>query len=423
MRLLTHRRSRRVLGRLALGGLFALPLAAAGGCTGRGLADACTDLRLNLQAEKAAVAGWHRRADCYDDLGHPLAFKHGFKDGYLDAAHGGAGTAPAVPPKCYWDCHGDACARTEKVNAYYQGFAHGYMAAGRDGVLGMSQIPFKCPCEEYANRGGTYCPPPGVLNDLPAPPAVMPPPPAPLPVDGPLDLDDATPPPVEPAVPDPGDPAGPPTPPYEPTVRTGPAVEGGAVEGGAFEGIAIGEPPPPARVAELPADGPFARPIADGDSRADRPADAGPGVPFTADELDPADEPAPADDGAPAVEPVWDWAGVEEVAAGPAPPEPAAPAPEPAGPPAPAPELPGRSSVTLEPFVPPVTPPAAEFDPFDDFGTAPEPAPRPAAEPGRARLDLALELFAGESDAAPAEVPPADAPPAGAPAFAPPTLP
>ena len=149
------------------------------GC--RGLGDAVTDVRLNLRAERAALAGWHRRADCHDDLGHPPAFKHGFKDGYLDAAHGGEGTAPAVPPKCYWGCHADACERTETVNAYYRGFARGFMAAGRDGVAGMSQVPFRCPCEPYQNLGGTYCPPPTTFDERPLPPPVFTPPPAPRP--------------------------------------------------------------------------------------------------------------------------------------------------------------------------------------------------------------------------------------------------
>ena len=395
IRFFTDRRARRTLG-----GLCALSLAASAGCVGRGLGDAVTDVRLNLRAERAALAGWHRRADCYDDLGHPLAFKHGFKDGYLDAAHGGEGTAPAVPPKCYWDCHADACERTETVNAYYQGFAHGVMAAGRDGVVGMSQVPVKCPCEPYRNLGGTYCPPLGALPpdgpaDLPGP--VLAPPPAPMPsmersldADGPLD---------PPGLPDDPDPLDEPGPTYEPTVlNTAPPADGAAEPSPDQPGTASVAP---LLTAERPADLGAAEPD---------PAEAG-GVPFAAEELEPADD-----------LPVGGWGLID------GPTDDATPVfapPQPSGP-----EAPGRSSVTLEPFLPSAGPaPAVSFEPPVAF--EPPVESEPPATPGRARLDLALELFAAEADdAAAAAVPPAPA--AGDPAaedageydwFAAPTLP
>ncbi|MFH5805852.1 hypothetical protein [Alienimonas sp. DA493] len=181
------------------------------GCSTGGLrshfSETATCVRVHFAAEKAYL---HRGDLFHECCSHPLDFKHGFKNGYRDVAlYGDDCCAPPTPPSCYWGCcTDDPCERVERLNCYYDGWAHGAIAAGQDGVAGLNTVPIRNICGgiqpagaygpmPYADPGGfdPYQPddlPEGVAAPAPDPfaaeqfdprlPATPVPAPAPLPV-------------------------------------------------------------------------------------------------------------------------------------------------------------------------------------------------------------------------------------------------
>jgi len=96
-----------------------------------------TGVHHKVQAQKA----WHQWSWCYDEINHPHHFAKGFKAGYRDVLDGGKGCQPTLPPRCYWkSCYRSAEGRC-KVNAWFDGFSHGAMAAQQDGAGNWNQIP------------------------------------------------------------------------------------------------------------------------------------------------------------------------------------------------------------------------------------------------------------------------------------------
>jgi hypothetical protein len=87
------------------------------------------------------MEAWARWSWCYDDLTHPRDFSAGFRAGYHDILNGGAGCQPTLPPRSYWK----ACYRNAeghcKVNAWFEGFSHGALAAQKDGASTYGHIP------------------------------------------------------------------------------------------------------------------------------------------------------------------------------------------------------------------------------------------------------------------------------------------
>lgn len=109
------------------------------GCTG--IQD-CVDEKCNsIHTELTGMEAWARWSWCYDDLTHPKDFAGGFRAGYQDILNGGAGCQPTLPPKNYWK----SCYRTPeghcRINAWFEGFSHGALAAQQDGADSYGHIP------------------------------------------------------------------------------------------------------------------------------------------------------------------------------------------------------------------------------------------------------------------------------------------
>ena len=160
--------------------------------------EATTGVKVCFAAEKAYL----HRGDLFRECcPHPCDFKHGFKNGYRDVAMNGDDCcAPPTPPACYWGCcTTDPCERVERLNCYYDGWAHGAIAAGQDGVAGLNVVPIRNICGEYGGPGpggpfgpgGPVPPPPFAGYGEGGYPADVPPAPTPRPLsperlDGPL---------------------------------------------------------------------------------------------------------------------------------------------------------------------------------------------------------------------------------------------
>ena len=111
----------------------------------------------HYQARKA----WSQYRTGYD---RPKAlqkdFSHGWKQGYFDTACGGNGAPPPVPPECYWKPFYQTPDGRHHVDAWYQGYQYGCIAADQDGVQQMAEIP---------TAPGLGAPPPRFWGAVPPP--------------------------------------------------------------------------------------------------------------------------------------------------------------------------------------------------------------------------------------------------------------
>ncbi len=171
------------------------------GCVVGECRDGISELAVHFRACKAADQAFLHRGDLFHQCcSSPLDFKQGFKDGYVEVALNGDDVcASPTPPSRYWGCTtNDPCQRTELLNCYYDGWAHGAIAAAQDGVVAMNTVPIRNLC------GGQGGPPqalgPGRTGPSPfgpygpnSPGTAPPPSPLPLglgapePIDGPVD--------------------------------------------------------------------------------------------------------------------------------------------------------------------------------------------------------------------------------------------
>lgn len=158
------------------------------GCCYYELRDVCDECSLNVRNGYSARMAWHRCGDAYDDHPHAKQFKHGFIDGYAAVGGGADGCPPPMPPRCYWSCCNSGCEGQNKVNAYFDGYARGAVAAESDGLAASSRIAFHkpacgagCPVPGYGVGPGPLAPTPAGNVSIPGPlvgPG-SPPPPAP----------------------------------------------------------------------------------------------------------------------------------------------------------------------------------------------------------------------------------------------------
>ena len=128
------------------------------GCIPSGLVECCGELRLAFRTEVAAEKAYLHREDIFSECcSSPADFKQGFKNGYVQTALRGEDCcAPPIPPKCFWGSTADPCDRAELLNCYYDGWAHGAVAAGQDGVIGAGFVPIRNVC----GPDGSPVPPP-----------------------------------------------------------------------------------------------------------------------------------------------------------------------------------------------------------------------------------------------------------------------
>lgn len=117
----------------------ALILCATAGCAS--IHECVVDCEMGMRNHVLAQKAWGEWSWCYDDLDYPMHFAKGFKDGYTDILEGGPGCQPTLPPKCYWKPQFQTAEGRCKINAWFDGFSHGALAAQQDGYGNLQQIP------------------------------------------------------------------------------------------------------------------------------------------------------------------------------------------------------------------------------------------------------------------------------------------
>lgn len=94
-----------------------------------------------LKCEHRAKAAWMEVRDLYYGVAHRYNFGEGFRDGYMSVCMGDdVGCAPAIPPRRYWSSSYLNCEGKAKTMAWFDGYAHGVLAASCSGVAGQCQI-------------------------------------------------------------------------------------------------------------------------------------------------------------------------------------------------------------------------------------------------------------------------------------------
>ncbi|MEZ6063869.1 MAG: hypothetical protein R3C19_26275 [Planctomycetaceae bacterium] len=114
------------------------------GCSS--MTDHFIDCEIKCRNTIIAQKAWNEWSWCYDELDHPFNFAKGFKAGYLDILNGGKGCQPTLPPKCYWKPSYHGPEGQCMVDAWFNGFSHGALAAQQDGYGNISQIPVSPTC-------------------------------------------------------------------------------------------------------------------------------------------------------------------------------------------------------------------------------------------------------------------------------------
>jgi hypothetical protein len=99
------------------------------------------DQEIRVRNHVLAQKAWGEWSWCYDELDEPFHFAKGFKAGYRDILEGGKGCQPTLPPQCYWKPHYQSPAGRCKINAWFDGFSHGALAAQQDGFGSLQEIP------------------------------------------------------------------------------------------------------------------------------------------------------------------------------------------------------------------------------------------------------------------------------------------
>lgn len=162
------------LNRLSIGALL---LVCAAGCNLYDLCDDIDGFKISMRNRCYADKAWHRCFGLYSDVDHPLAFRDGFLDGYTAVASGGNGCAPTLPPRKYWKPYYQTPQGHCKTLAWFDGYAHGAVAAQQDGIANWNRIPTSgmANCFPIPDSGnGPYPLDPAALT--PPGPGVLPPP-------------------------------------------------------------------------------------------------------------------------------------------------------------------------------------------------------------------------------------------------------
>ena len=92
---------------------------------------------------RAKTAWWSAKSSLPKECRN-ADFAKGYEAGYLDASRGGDGTAPPVPPSCYW---GPAYQTNEgrcQVDSWYAGFHRGAQDAMNCGRDQWHNVPSTC---------------------------------------------------------------------------------------------------------------------------------------------------------------------------------------------------------------------------------------------------------------------------------------
>ena len=103
--------------------------------------DCIDDKMMSCRDQWAAKAAWQGVEHCYATVDYQSDFKDGFEAGYENVAEGGTGCLPALPPRKYWKVFYQTPAGRAMANAWFEGFAHGALAADQDGIESLNRLP------------------------------------------------------------------------------------------------------------------------------------------------------------------------------------------------------------------------------------------------------------------------------------------
>ncbi len=109
---------------------------------------------------RAAVA-FHAHKVCLDGVGCRDDYAKGWKRGYFDVATGGNGAPPPLPEEHYWSVRYQSPSGHASIQAWYNGFQAGAIAADQDGLATWYRVPT---APNYARPWGVM--PPAVPPSL-----------------------------------------------------------------------------------------------------------------------------------------------------------------------------------------------------------------------------------------------------------------
>ena len=123
-----------------------LLLTLASGCLNQ-IRDEFDDTRVANFNRNLAWAAFCEASPLYCNIDCPYSFKLGFTSGFIAVANGGNGCPPVFPPssRVFSTAWLDDGTPEEKRNAWYDGYAHGVLAANQTGASDINRIPARLP--------------------------------------------------------------------------------------------------------------------------------------------------------------------------------------------------------------------------------------------------------------------------------------
>ena len=118
----------------------------ASGCMSQ-IRDSCDDTRVAYFNHNLAWAAYCEASPAYATVDCPNSFRSGFKTGFIAVANGGNGCPPVFPPgsKILSSAWLDDGTPEDRRNAWYDGYAHGVLAANQTGAADINRIPARLP--------------------------------------------------------------------------------------------------------------------------------------------------------------------------------------------------------------------------------------------------------------------------------------
>jgi len=144
----------------------------------------CSSLRecaIGARYHVLASSAWQRyKLHCCDqECERPYLkdFGSGWRQGYYDVANRGSGQLPVVAPPKYWGIHYENPDGHSAMQAWFNGFQEGALAAQQDGVGNWAALPVAAPYEVDESTLSTDWKTPSLMQQpTPASPAPEPPP-------------------------------------------------------------------------------------------------------------------------------------------------------------------------------------------------------------------------------------------------------
>lgn len=152
------------------------------------LRDDFGEFRIGMANRFAADSAWRNMEGVCAGMNCPHSVREGFRSGYSAVANGGNGCPPAFPViSCHNHMWLDRCSEKEKMEAWYDGYELGAMAAKADGMADANRIVTRLPQSTPIDYSGVNTPrpaavpestgvglPPTPASDTPAPEGSIP---------------------------------------------------------------------------------------------------------------------------------------------------------------------------------------------------------------------------------------------------------